>query len=214
MAQFDPNQWEVAFLKSIGNTNPRPETVTFVVAWGSQEGGGLTNSCSYNMLNTMQGGYGGQNCTGIGIKAYPNLQSGVAANTAAIKNGNYPSLLHAMQTNDLCGLGLCNGQMAPNVAGDMSVWLSGNRSPVAHDYIGKILNIAASIIDKKGSTQNPDPCNPLNLKYFDPAQCASLVASGQIGGPAMSETGPTAAGQQAAKSLTQCAPWDIPCLLN
>ncbi len=40
-------------------------------------------------------------------------------------------------------------------------------------------------------------CNPLNIKCFDPAQCAAYVASGfkvNQAGPAMSQTGPIAAG--------------------
>src|SRR5258706_6315362 len=135
------NQFAVQFLHSIGNNNPSDKTIAFVAAWATQEGGGTTNTCSYNFLNTMQTAPGSSSCTNIGIQSYPNMQTGVQANAAALKNGSYPSLLHALQTNDLGNLGLSNSSMASNVAGDLSVWLSGSRT-ISTDYISKILTLA------------------------------------------------------------------------
>jgi len=47
--------------------------------------------------------------------------------------------------------------------------------------------------------QQVPACNPLNLQCFDPGQCARYAANLKVGdvGPAMSQTGPIQAGQEA-----------------
>jgi hypothetical protein len=142
MQTFNTQQWAIAFLRLQGNLSPHTNTVKFVIGWEEKEGGGQTNSCQFNALNTMQAGHGGTNCTNIGIKSYPTFADGVAANSEALNNGQYGSLRNALATNDENNLGFNGHAMAANVAGDLSVWVSGKRSPIAVSYIQDILKLA------------------------------------------------------------------------
>ncbi|SRR6266567_529733 len=153
MQTFDTQQWAVAFLRTLGNLSPHTNTVRFVIGWEQKEGGGQTNSCQFNALNTMQAGHGGTNCTGIGIKSYPTFADGVAANSEALNNGLYGSLRNALATNDENNLGFNGHPVANNVAGDLSVWVSGKRSPIATSYIQDILKLAG----ESNPTVNPSP---------------------------------------------------------
>jgi hypothetical protein len=101
----------------------------------------------------MQGGHGGTNCTPRGIKSYPTFADGVAANSEALNNGRYPSLRNALATNDENNLGFNGHPVANNVAGDLTVWVTGSRSPIATSYIQDILKLAG----ESNPTVNPSP---------------------------------------------------------
>lgn len=134
----------------------------FMIGWAHVEGGSQTNACHFNILNTMQDESGAVQCQGTlpGIKAYPDAATGEKAQVDALQNGNYKSLLHALTTNDEGNLGLATNsgfahQMAGNVAGDLSVWVSGKRSPLAQSYILSILESAGvSNPSIQGGNQN------------------------------------------------------------
>lgn len=139
-----------------GQTNtlgagPSQNIRNFMLAWAHVEGGSQTNACSFNILNTMQDEEGASQCSGTipGIKAYPDAETGEKAQVDALQNGNYKSLLHALVTNDETNLGFTrrNGPsfghvMAGNIAGDLSVWVSGKRAPLAQHYILSIMQSA------------------------------------------------------------------------
>lgn len=124
----------------------------FLISWAHHEGGSQTNKCSFNILNTMQDETGAVQCPGTlpGIKAYPDSATGEKATLDALKNGHYSSLLHALANNDEGNLGFyqpasapfergSQGPMAANIAGDLSVWVSGKRSPIQQAYILAIM---------------------------------------------------------------------------
>lgn len=150
---FDKRAWAEEFLKTIGNPNPSPNTIKFVMAWEIAESGtSLDLGCRNNPLNTTQGGIGKTtNCNSAGVKNYDDFTyavgtggpeaQGLDATKTAISNGLYPSLLHALQTNDESNLGFNGHPMAGNIAGDLSVWSTGKRTR-NDNYLNNILKLA------------------------------------------------------------------------
>lgn len=138
MATLTMGEWSRAFCRTLGNMAPSDLIVSFIVAWGRKEGGGgssvvgSTNNCNGNMLNTCQVMAGSVHCSSVGpsicVQSYRNVNDGIFANAQALKNGRYPSLLHALETNDENSLGFHGHKMAGNIAGDLSVWVSGSRT--------------------------------------------------------------------------------------
>lgn len=145
-------QWAQQFLADIGNKNPSVTATAFVVGWTVAETA-TGRGCQYNLLNTEQPAPGSTNCNYAGVQSYPDFQTGVAANAAVLKNGRYPSLLHALQTNDdsnllgpgLFGLGHVNP--ASNVTGDLSMWVHGNRNSDMTGYLNNIYSGSTRISD-------------------------------------------------------------------
>lgn len=131
-----------------GQTNalgagPSAKIVDFMISWAHHEGGSQTNSCAFNVLNTMQAEPGSVQCSGTlpGIQSYPDPATGEKAQVDALQNGRYPSLLHALTTNDEGNLGFSAPfTMASDIAGDLTMWVSGKRSPVATSYILAIMS--------------------------------------------------------------------------
>jgi hypothetical protein len=153
-------QWATSLLMALGNNSPSPATVSFVVGWATEEGGATNNSCRYNFLNTTQPYNGSTNCTAIGVQSYNSVNDSIAATAMTLKNGNYPSLLNALATNDERNLGMVAGvPMAGNVAGDLTVWVHGSRSPIATGYIQGILSAAGNGNNAVVSVQDQNPDN-------------------------------------------------------
>jgi surface antigen len=131
-----------------GQTNalgagPSNNIVNFLVSWAHHEGGSQTNACQFNVLNTMQSEPGSTQCSGTlpGIQSYPDAATGEKAQIDALQNGLYPSLLHALTTNDEGNLGFTAPfTMANDIAGDLSMWVSGKRSPIQTSYILAIMS--------------------------------------------------------------------------
>lgn len=150
---LDRRNWAIEFLKELGNPNPSENTIKFVMAWEIAESGtSLWPPCMNNPLNTTQGGIGKTtDCNKVGVKNYNDFtyavgsggpeKQGLDATKAAITNGLYPSLLHALQTNDENNLGFNGNPMAGNIAGDLSVWSTGKRTR-NDSYINNILKLA------------------------------------------------------------------------
>lgn len=136
--------WVVQVLAGIGNPAPSANIKAFLSAWAGEEGGWINNACMYNPLNTMEDAPGATQCanTITGIKSYADFNSGVNAAVQTLRNGQYPNLLHALQTNDENNLGFNGHPIAGNIQGDLSVWVNGARSPVAQTYINAILSLA------------------------------------------------------------------------
>ena len=137
-------QWAVDFLKTIGNINPTDDTIAFVVAWEKAEG----TSATFNPLATTQYMPGSTNFNSVGVKNYASYADGLTANAFVLRNGLYPSLLHALMTNDENNLGFHSHSIANNIAGDLSVWVSGQRVPINSNYVGNIWSISSG----KGDT--------------------------------------------------------------
>lgn len=142
-------QWSIAYLRALGNLSPNAYTVGFVTAWGIAEGGGgasvqgSTNSCNGNMLNTCYPMLGSSYCAGPCVQSYLSVNDGIFANVMATKNGLYPSLLHALVTNDTNALGFGGHTMSADIAGDLSLWVSGSRTANL-GYAAKVASLAGS----------------------------------------------------------------------
>ena len=166
------SQWATSLLLGLGNNSPSNNTWQVVEAWTQQEGGGFTNNCRYNLLNTMQAVPGSTQCPGTmaGIQSYPDVNSGVNANILALQNGNYPALSAALRTNNECALGFNGCQMSPAVARDLSTWVNGPNGPINLQYINAIRKLAGNpgtiggdVTSSQGSSQpTTPPANPLD----------------------------------------------------
>lgn len=99
--------WAVDLLARLGNTQPTPETVAFIVQWTIAEDACMT-ACGYssawerwNPLNTTQTGYGAYaTINGDGVKAYPDYESGMQATVQTLSYGYYTEIVAGLQTND------------------------------------------------------------------------------------------------------------------
>ena len=149
-----------------GQTNalgqaPSQNIINFVVSWAHHEGGSQTNDATFNPLNTMQQEAGSTQAAGLlpGIQAYPDSATGEKGTIDALQNGLYGALLHALTTNDEGGLGFTAPfTMAANIAADLSVWVSGRRSPVQAAYCLAIMQGAGiSNANVPGGNMNGGP---------------------------------------------------------
>lgn len=146
-------QWSVDLLKKLGNPNPTDNTIAFVGGWSRAEFGySGPGQCTYNFLATTQPYGSAGNCNAAGVKSYGSYQDSLNATAQVLNNGRYPSLLHALKTNDENGLGFHNHSIAANVQGDLSVWSSGARLPVNASYINNIWQLSSGKSDATTDT--------------------------------------------------------------
>lgn len=149
-----------------------------MIGWSIEESGhDLSHMASYNLWNTTLPLPGSTVFNFANVQNYTSYNQGVTANASTIRNGLYPSLLRALQTNDCASLGV-TGVMSPGVASDLSVWVSGQRTPTRTDYTGVIIAVARQ---------------PGNAANDTAAGNASTVTPGTpVTGTAMSANQPTA----------------------
>lgn len=115
----------VQLLDRLGNNQPSPEIVAFVVEWTIAEDG--TNGAleRNNPLNTTQSG---NNITTVinndGVKGYATFEDGLNMTVETIDNGLYEELLAGLQTNDPQRAfdGLINSPWAGDHYGDGERW--------------------------------------------------------------------------------------------
>lgn len=147
-------QWAKDFLAGVGNLNPSPYCVGFVWGWEQMESGAADVSpADFNPLNTTQGMPGSTNFNSAGVQNFVNYQQGLAANVQVIKNSLYPTLLTALAGNNDAALA------SAAVAGDLSVWVSGRRSPIDTSYVASILQLA----NQHGGAPGGSPVNNVIL---------------------------------------------------
>lgn len=127
---------------------PTKNIIAFLISWAHWEGGGTTNACKWNILNTMQDESGATQCPNTlpGIKSYPDPATGLKAQQDALQNGRYKHIVQAITANDERALGFLADQstgfahrMSNAIAQEMSVWLNGRASPLAEDYCLRIM---------------------------------------------------------------------------
>lgn len=154
---FSKRQWAKDFLAYLHNSNPSPSTIAFVQAWEEMESGSSdTSPAAYNPLNTTQHMPGSTDFNSAHVQNFTSYQDGIAANATVLENGLYPTLLLALQEDNPSLLS------QPSVAGDLTVWVSGNRSPVDTSYVNGILSLMplleggqmSLILTSKGSVLN------------------------------------------------------------
>lgn len=97
-------QWAAEFLTA-GGWQPTPENVLAVVTWATAEGS--TATC--NPLDTTLGGFAGEtDYNSVGVKNYPDKQTGITAtlDTLAVNAYGYPAIRSALEAGshaeDVC----------------------------------------------------------------------------------------------------------------
>jgi hypothetical protein len=180
---LDKQIWAEELLKTMGNSNPSPNAIKFVQAWEIHESGsGASIGCDHNPLN-IAGPPNGQpfcNCLQSqgGSCVFGVLQfqqgndngytEGLQATAQRLQAGNYPNVSTALLSNNETALGF-TGHMSTEVQGDLSVWVSGKRSPIAIDYVNAILKLigqptlpaGGDIGQAKGGSNSGPSANPL-----------------------------------------------------
>lgn len=166
---YTREQWARDFLASIGNNNPTPNVVNWVVGWTSAETA-AGRTASYNLLNTT---LQNNNVTGVwnsvGVKEYNNYASGIQANAATLENGQYSSLLAALQSNNETALGIGQNSPSAGVLTNLNTWC-GN----CGYRVNNLLGVGGS--DTFAGTAQPISSPGLNLQSFLPS-CASDSSS-------------------------------------
>ncbi len=164
MASYNRPKFALDFAKGLGNKHPSTNIRKFIMGWISAEfGGGSDIGCANNPLATCYGMPGDSPCNAPHcVRNYKNYQDGLDANLRAISLSYYNSLRHALATNDENNLGFHGHKMAGNIAGDLSVWVHGKRTPVATSYINNILagaGVANPTVSSGDGGSNPPPAS-------------------------------------------------------
>jgi hypothetical protein len=105
----DRDAWAIDLLARLDNSQPSADIVAFVVAWTRAEDGGSGAIDRHNPLNTTQDAPGAWPINGVGVKGYPDYETGMNATIETLTNGLYDPLVIGLQTNDaqLALQGLC-----------------------------------------------------------------------------------------------------------
>jgi hypothetical protein len=162
MPAYNRPKFALDFPKGLGNKNPSTNIRKFIMGWISAEfGGGSDIGCANNPLATCYGMPGDSPCNAPHcVRNYKSYQDGLDANLRALSLSYYNSLRHALATNDENNLGFHGHKMAGNIAGDLSMWVHGKRTPVAQSYIDNILSaagVANPTITNTGSGNGSNP---------------------------------------------------------
>jgi len=118
-------------LRAIGAPDT-PANRKFLSSWQAKEGGWTHNSASFNPLNTTHGP--GKSINSVGVKAFPNYQTGVQMTAQTVLNGRYPNIVAGLRSGN---------PYNHDVSGDLSTWVSG--SPT------KGLSYAASVTGRRST---------------------------------------------------------------
>jgi murein DD-endopeptidase MepM/ murein hydrolase activator NlpD len=91
-------QWAVDLLKAVGNEQPTPATVSFVVAWQAEEG----TTARFNPLATSQDMEGATLFNSHGVKEYSSYEEGIAATvkTLGYSYTGYAEVLEGLRSNN------------------------------------------------------------------------------------------------------------------
>ena len=149
---LNKRQWSIDFLHAIGNPSPSEVCIDFVHAWEEMESGAEDFSpANFNPLNTTQRMPGSTNFNSAGVQNFPNYEEGIQANEIVLKNGLYPTLMGVLSSNQ--DARTTNFEL---ISEDLSVWVSGRRTPVDSSYVNGIVTITDRLL---GNPQQPPPDN-------------------------------------------------------
>lgn len=88
--------WRIAVLKQ-GGFPVTPQNLQNLDAWQHAEGGHTNNAAKYNWLNTTQGKqYPSMNS--VGVRVFPDFNTGVQKTVETLNNGHYASILQALKS--------------------------------------------------------------------------------------------------------------------
>jgi|SRR5579859_285921 len=168
---FTRGQFCKDLLVALGNILPTQNVINFMIGWSIEESGhDLSHMASYNLWNTTLPLPGSTVFNYANVQNYTSYAQGIQANAATIRNGLYPALLRALQTNDSFSLGV-TGPMAGDVAGDLSVWVSGQREPIQTSYTSTIIAIARN----PGNAANDTASGTGTPITFGPGGCPAFT---------------------------------------
>lgn len=137
--------WQTAYLRALGAPVSK-QNLRFLSTWQRFEGGHTANDARFNYLNTTYGkDYPSINS--VGVRAYPNLQTGANAFASTLEGmSNYAGLVKGFRSGDPYAQ---PGLVAPG----LSTWLSGSPSSASgRAYAQKVLGgpvPAGSYVDSK-----------------------------------------------------------------
>lgn len=190
-------QWATDLLHAIGNANPTPNVVQWVVSWTQAETAPPSNSyqgATFNLLNTTQPATGATTFNSIGVKNYTSYAQGIQANADTLRNGYYPDLLRALQTNDERALGYGVSSPSAGVLGNLHTWCGscgyGNQfisiggSGAMQQFNGDATGIVTHPSPSMSTTSlsSSQPCNPIIQGLFPYMPCgATTAADNKIG---------------------------------
>jgi hypothetical protein len=143
--------WQVVYLRSLGAPTTA-QNLKFLNTWQRFEGGSTNNAATNNYLNTTYGtGY--KSINSVGVKAYPDLQTGAQAFAATLTGDRrYSGIVQGLRAGDPYAL-------KDRVAAGLSTWLSGSPTK-GLGYASKVLGAAVSPVDATG-TPTTAPGDPL-----------------------------------------------------
>jgi hypothetical protein len=119
---YTRGQWATDLLKAIGNASPSQKTVYWVVNWTYWETSS-GDGAAYNLLNTTQQMPGSWSFNSAGVQNFTSYAQGIHANAIVLENGYYPTLLTALQTNDLASL----ASPSDSIQSELGTWGTGWR---------------------------------------------------------------------------------------
>lgn len=139
---YTRKQWATALLAAIGNTNPNPITVNWVVAWTQHETA-CCGGCAYNLLNTTEtntpGALGRCGTNSANVQQYDSFTNGILANAKVLMNGLYGGILAALRNNDTNAL--CNP--GSDIQANLGTWGTGGGSAASIAQAACSGNVAA-----------------------------------------------------------------------
>lgn len=121
MPEAKPRDWRIDVLRSIG-APVTSANMAFLAAWQQQEGGHTNNRARFNWLNTTQGKQF-PTINSVGVRSFPSYNVGIQQTVSTLQNGRYRNIVAALRTGNPI-----DKTLAPAVAGDLQVWVSGRRS--------------------------------------------------------------------------------------
>lgn len=117
--------WSKDFVKALGNNAAKPEVEEFVVGWTYVETS-AGSGAAYNLLNTTEKAHGSTDFNSAGVQNFTSYSQGIDVNASLVRNSRYYEHLYAaLKNNDLHALGYNDGIIAPDVAADLQIWVSG-----------------------------------------------------------------------------------------
>lgn len=104
------------------------QNLAFLSGWQPWEGGWTKNRASFNPFNTTRGSQY-PSINSVGVRAFPNLETGVDMTAQTLMNGRYKDLVSGLRAGN---------PYKYDIRGDLSTWVSG--SPTGNlGYSNKVL---------------------------------------------------------------------------
>ncbi|MGI8778091.1 MAG: D-alanyl-D-alanine carboxypeptidase family protein [Acidimicrobiales bacterium] len=97
--QFTDFEWAKDFLSRLGVPDS-PDNEKVIVAWERAEGGHFVNNAHFNPLNTTLNADGATSINSVGVKSYPDYETGMQATLTTIRANYYTDVITALQAGN------------------------------------------------------------------------------------------------------------------